>query len=179
MLNPAKCCLVVIDVQGKLAELMDGKDALMANIEILIRMARAIDIPVLWCQQNPSRLGPTVQRLADLLQGIEPIDKMTFSCAGDQLFVQRLQATGATHLILCGIEAHICVYQTAMDLLDKGLAVHIVADAISSRTAANRQLALRRMKQACAALTCTEMVLFELLRTAEHPKFRELSRLIR
>lgn len=179
MLNPEGCCLAVVDVQGKLAELMDGKEALFANIEVLIRMAGGLQIPILWCQQNPARLGPTVERLARLLKGVDPIDKMSFSCAGDERFMDRLGAAGATDVILCGIEAHVCVYQTAMDLLERGVRVHIVADATSSRTGANRELAIRRMKQAGATLTCTEMALFELLRTAEHPKFRELARLIR
>jgi nicotinamidase-related amidase len=179
MLNVEKCCLAVVDVQGKLADLMDRKDTLFANIEVLIRMARGLKMPILWCQQNPSRLGPTVERIAVLLEGIGPIDKMTFSCGGDSRFVEQLRVTGATDVILCGIETHVCVYQTAIDLLDRGLGVHVVADAVSSRAPANRELALARMRDAGAVLTCTEMVLFELLRTAEHPKFRDLSRLIR
>lgn len=166
-------------MQGKLAEVMDRKEALFANIEVLIRMAQGLQMPILWCQQNPRRLGPTVERIAGLLEGVEPVDKMTFSCAGDGRFVERLEATGATDVILCGIEAHVCVYQTAMDLLAEGVGVHVVADAVSSRAAANRELAIGRMAAEGAVPTCTEMVLFELLRTAEHPKFRELSRLIR
>ncbi len=166
-------------MQGKLAELMDSKETLFANIEVLIRMARGLEMPILWCQQNPRRLGPTVQRITDLLDGIEPVDKMSFSCAGDERFLERFEGKGATDVILCGIETHVCVYQTAMDLLERGVGVHVAVDAVSSRTAANREVAVRRLMQAGAKLTCTEMVLFELLRTAEHPHFRQLSRLIR
>ena len=93
MLNANKCCLVIVDVQGKLAELMDNRESLFANIEVLIRMARGLDMPILWCQQNPSRLGPTVDRIAALLTGIEPLDKMSFSCAGDKHFLERFQAS--------------------------------------------------------------------------------------
>jgi len=179
MLNEERCCLTIVDVQGRLAELMDRKEALFANVQVLIRLSRGLEVPVLWCQQNPRALGPTVKPIADLLEGIEPVDKMSFSCAGEERFLERLEGTGATDVILCGIEAHVCVYQTAMDLLGRGLRVHVVADAVSSRAASNRELALVRMRDAGAVLTSTEMVLFELLRTAQHPQFRELSRLIR
>ena len=179
MIDIEKCCLVVVDVQGKLAQLMDGKESLFANIEVLIKAAKALEMPILWCQQNPRALGPTAPQLAKLLGGVEPVDKMSFSCCGDAKFIEKLNALKATDVILCGIEAHVCVYQTAMDLLDRDLNVHLIADAVSSRTAGNRQIAIRRLTAEGASLSCTEMVLFELLKTAEHPKFRELVQLIK
>ncbi len=179
MIDIKKCCLVVVDVQGKLAQLMDGKESLFANIEVLIKAAKALEIPIVWCQQNPRALGPTVPQLAKLLAGVEPVDKMSFSCCGDAKFIEKLNALKATDVILCGIEAHVCVYQTAMDLLDRDLNVHLIADAVSSRTAANRQIAIRRLTAEGASLSCTEMIIFELLRTAEHPEFRELVQLIK
>lgn len=179
MIDSEKCCLVVVDVQGKLAQLMDGKEPLFANIEVLIKAAKVLEIPIVWCQQNPRALGPTVPQLAELLIGVEPVDKMSFSCCGDAKFIKKLNALKATDVILCGIEAHVCIYQTAMDLLDRDLNVHLIADAVSSRTAANRQIAVRRLTAEGANLSCTEMVLFELLKTAEHPKFKELVQLIK
>ena len=179
MIDTEKCCLVVVDVQGKLAQLMVDKESLFANIEILIKAAKALEMPIVWCQQNPRALGPTVPQLAELLTGVEPVDKMSFSCCGDAGFIDKLNALKATDVILCGIEAHICVYQTAMDLLDRDLDVHLIADAVSSRTAANRQIAVRRLTAEGANLSCTEMILFELLKTAEHPEFKELCRLIK
>jgi nicotinamidase-related amidase len=179
MIDIEKCCLVVVDVQGKLAQLMDGKESLFANIEVLIKAAKALEMPILWCQQNPRALGPTVPQLAELLDGVEPVDKMSFSCCGDAKFIEKLNAGKATDVILCGIEAHVCIYQTAMDLLDRDLNVHLIADAVSSRTAANRQIAVRRITAEGANLSCTEMILFELLKTAEHPEFKELCRLIK
>ncbi len=179
MIDIEKCCLVVVDVQGKLAQLMDGKESLFANIEVLIKAAKALEMPILWCQQNPRALGPTVPQLAELLDGVEPVDKMSFSCCGDAKFIEKLNALKPTDVILCGIEAHVCVYQTAMDLLDRDLNVHLIADAVSSRTAANRQIAVRRITAEGANLSCTEMILFELLKTAEHPEFKELCRLIK
>ncbi len=179
MIDIEKCCLVVVDVQGKLAQLMDGKESLFANIEVLIKAAKALEMPILWCQQNPRALGPTVPQLVKLLGGVEPVDKMSFSCCGDTGFIEKLNALKATDVILCGIEAHVCIYQTAMDLLDRDLDVHLIADAVSSRTAANRQIAVRRLTAEGANLSSTEMILFELLKTAEHPEFRELCRLIK
>ncbi len=179
MIDIEKCCLVVVDVQGKLAQLMDGKESLFANIEVLIKAAKALEMPIVWCQQNPRALGPTVPQLAELLGGVEPVDKMSFSCCGDAKFIEKLNALKATDVILCGIEAHVCVYQTAMDLLDRDLNVHLIADAVSSRSAANRQIAVRRLTAEGVNLSSTEMILFELLRTAEHPEFRGLCDLIK
>ncbi|MCD6394384.1 MAG: hydrolase [Planctomycetes bacterium] len=179
MIDIEKCCLAVVDVQGKLAQLMDGKESLFANIEVLIKAAKALEIPILWCQQNPRALGPTVPQLAELLDGVEPVDKMSFSCCGDAGFIDKLNALKTADVILCGIEAHICVYQTAMDLLDRDLNVHLIADAVSSRTAANRQIAIQRLTAEGANLSSTEMILFELLKTAEHPEFKELCGLIK
>ncbi len=179
MIDTEKCCLVVVDVQGKLAQLMVDKESLFANIEVLIKAAKALEIPIVWCQQNPRALGPTVPQLAELLGGVEPVDKMSFSCCGDAGFIDKLNALQAADVILCGIEAHVCIYQTAMDMLDRDLNVHLIADAVSSRTAANRQIGIRRLTAEGANLSCTEMIIFELLKTAEHPEFRRLCGLIK
>ena len=179
MLDMKKSCLVVVDVQGKLAELMDDKERLFHNIEILIKGAKILDIPILWCQQNPKALGPTIPRLAELLTDDEPVNKFSFSCCGDEKFNEKLKALGRVkQVILCGIETHVCIYQSAMDLLDKDYDVHVIADAVSSRTPANKQIALKRMETEGANLSSTEMALFELLGTAKHEKFKDLARLI-
>jgi len=178
-LDIAASSLVVIDVQGKLAQLMHDKDALFRNIIILIKAAKALDIPITWCQQVPRALGPTLPAIADLLTGLQPIDKAAFSCCGSDLFNAALNALDRPQTLLCGIETHVCVYQTAMDLARKGYQVTVVADAVSSRTVQNRQTALARMTAAGIVVASTEMVLFELLRTAEHDKFREIARLVK
>ena len=179
MIDAKKCCLVVVDVQGKLAQLMVDKESLFANIGVLIKAAKALEMPILWCQQNPVALGPTVECLRELLDGVEPVDKFSFSCCGDEAFGGKLTALKVRDIILCGIESHICVYQTAMDLLDGDYDVHLIADAVSSRTAANKAIAIKRLTAEGANISCTEMVLFELLGTAKHPKFKELARLIK
>ena len=179
MLEIHDCSLVVVDVQGKLAQLMADKETLFKNIRILIQAAKILEIPIVWCQQVPEALGPTVPEIAELLSDEEPIDKASFSCAGHEAFNAKLEALGRKQILLCGIETHVCIYQTAMDLLARGLAVTVVADAVSSRTAQNRQIGLDRLAAEGAVLASTEMVLFELLRTAEHPQFRQVAKLVK
>jgi nicotinamidase-related amidase len=179
MLEIKKSSLVIVDVQSKLANLMDNKEPLFANVEILIKTAKALEIPILWCQQNPKGLGPTLPQIAELLDGDEPIDKFSFSCCGDENFVEQLKKSGRKQIILCGIETHVCIYQTAMDLLDRDYEVNLVADAVSSRSAENKHIALQRLSAEGAYMSSTEMTIFELLKTAKHPKFKELAKLIR
>ena len=179
MLEIHQCTLVVVDVQGKLAQLMTGKETLFKNIKILIQAAKTLEIPILWCQQVSKALGPTVPDIAELLAGAEPIDKASFSCAGHEPFNTKLEALGRKQILLCGIETHVCIYQTARDLLVRGLEVTVVADAVSSRTADNKRIALTRLAAEGAAIASTEMVLFELLRTAQHPKFKPIAKLVK
>lgn len=179
MLEIQNTCLVVVDVQGKLAQLMVDKESLFKNIRILIQAARILDIPILWCQQVPESLGPTVPEIAELLADEEPIDKACFSCCGQEQFTAEINGLGREQILLCGIEAHICVYQTAMDLMEGGLDTTIVADAVSSRTEQNRETALDRLSAEGANISSTEMVLFELIKTSKHPQFREIAKLVK
>jgi len=179
MLEIQHCCLTVVDVQGKLAQLMHGREALFKNIQILVQAAKILEIPILWCQQCPDALGPTVPEIAQLLAGIEPINKAAFSCCGAEQFNAKLNELVRNQVLLCGIETHVCIYQTAIDLLRQDFNVNIIADAVSSRTLENKQIALNRLAADGAKISCTEMALFELLKTAEHPKFRQIAKLIK
>jgi len=179
MLDISSSCLVVVDVQGKLAQLMVDKETLFKNMRILIQAAKILEIPILWCQQVPTALGPTVPEIAELLGDEEPIDKASFSCADHEPFNAKLKALGHRQAVLCGIETHVCIYQTAMDLLGRNHEVAVVADAVSSRTADNKQIALARLAAEGVAVVSMEMVLFELLRTAEHPQFKAIARLVK
>ncbi len=179
MLEAKKCCLVVVDVQEKLLRVTQNSEQVVKNCRILIQIAKALDIPILWCQQYPKALGQTVAPLAELLNGLFPADKLTFSCCGAPGFVERLEVMNIEAAVLCGIESHVCVFQTAMDILHQGLKVHVISDAVGSRTAENRQIGVSRMASAGVIISSTEMFLFELLRSAEHPKFKELSALIK
>ncbi len=179
MLDLKNTALVVVDVQGKLAQLMTDREPLFANLQRMVRGANALELPVLWVEQLPDKLGATIGEIAQELGGQSPISKASFSCAGEAAFNTELEATGCRQVLLIGIETHVCVYQTAMHLLDEGLEVELVADATSSRTAANRDLAIAKMQHAGVGLTSTEMVLFELMGTATHPAFRDIQKIIK
>ncbi len=179
MLEIQNCCLVVVDVQGKLAQLMQGRQTLFENIQVLIKSAKILNIPILWCQQCPASLGPTVPEIAQLLKDDEPINKSAFSCCGDEQFNIRLNELARNQVLLCGIETHVCIYQTVVDLLRKGFSVDVIADAVSSRTMENKQIAIERMTAGGVNISSVEMALFELLKTAEHAQFKQVAKLIK
>ena len=179
MLDIQDCCLVVVDVQGKLAQLMYDKQVLFKNVQILIKAAKILNIPILWCQQCPDALGPTIPEIAQLLTGSEPMDKSAFSCCGAEQFNINLNGLKRQQILLCGIETHVCIYQTAVDLLRKGFSVDVIADAVSSRTPENKQISINRMAAEGINISCTEMALFELLKTAEDPQFKQIAKLIK
>jgi nicotinamidase-related amidase len=179
MLDIEKSSLVVVDVQGKLATLMYDRDTLFKNIQILIQAAKILDIPVLWCQQCPAALGPTIPEIAELLADNEPINKASFSCCGDAQFISKLKSINRPQILLTGIETHVCIYQTAVCLREKGFTVNVIADAVSSRTLDNKQIAISKMQAAGINIYSTEMALFELLKTADHPQFKQITKLVK
>ena len=179
MLNIQQCCLTVVDVQGKLAQTMYQKQALLENLQKFIRGVKALTIPIIWMEQNPGGLGPTIPEVAKLLQEIQPMAKLSFSCCGHEQFRHQLSALNRKQVLLCGIETHVCVYQTAIDLINLGYDVQTVTDATSSRTAENRQIGLEGIKDAGAKLTSTEMVLFELLKVARGEIFKKILKIIK
>jgi nicotinamidase-related amidase len=181
-LDRERTALVVIDVQERLFPAMDAdhREEVMRNIKVLTATARRLNLGTLVTEQYPKGLGHTLQEVKDALPpGVQPVEKVAFSCQGVEAFRSRLTATGARQLLLAGIEAHVCVLMSALDLLAEGYAVHIVADAVTSRTQANWRLAMAQLRQAGAVVTTTETVLFQLLRQADTDDFRELARLIR
>ena len=179
MLDIQQCCLTVVDVQGKLAQLMHGREALFKNVQILIQAAKILNIPILWCQQVPEALGPTVPEIAELLEDNVPINKSAFSCCGEEIFNTRLKDLARNQVLLCGIETHVCIYQTAVDLLRQDFHVEVIADAVSSRALENKQTAINRLAFEGTKITCTETALFELLKTAQHPQFKQIARLVK
>ena len=179
MLTVENSVLLVVDIQGKLAQIMHDRDALFSNVKKMIKGAQILGVPIIWVEQNPQGLGPTVPEIRELLAGLSPVEKFSFSCWGEKSFVDELKSLGRRQVLLAGIEAHVCIYQTAMDLMEGGVDVTVVADAVSSRTEQNRQIALTRLAAEGAHISSTEMALFELLRTAKHPRFREIARLVK
>jgi nicotinamidase-related amidase len=179
MLNIELSVLVMIDIQGKLWNVMSEKEALQENAQKLIKGLNLLGVPVIATEQNPRGLGPTLPELAQLLPAFNPLPKMCFSCCQDPEFSKALAVMVRQQVLVCGIETHICVYQTALELLHKGYEVQIVTDVVSSRSAANKQVALNRLQAEGAKMTSTEMALFELLRSAENAGFKEISRIIK
>ncbi len=179
MLRTDDTVLVVVDVQEKLAAVMHGRERLFEALSRLVRGARALAIPALWLEQNPARLGATVPQVAEALEGFAPIAKMCFSCCDSGEFMGRLEASGRRQVLLAGIEAHICVYLTAVDLSGRGYEVHVVSDAVSSRTVENRDLALARIRDLGIAVTGVEMALYELVRVAEGERFKAILRIVK
>ncbi|MEE9369277.1 MAG: isochorismatase family protein [Pontiella sp.] len=179
MLNRKKAVLIVIDVQGKLHGMMHEKENLDANLERMIRCAKLLDVPLVGTEQIPEKLGATNEPFKSLLTDVPMIEKTTFSCYGNSGFVEAFKTTRRKQAILIGIEAHVCVYQTAMDLLEDGIEVFIIADAVSSRTSGNKQLAIQAMRDAGAEILPAETALLILLRDAADPHFKELLKLIK
>ena len=179
MLSQDSTGLILVDVQGKLAQIMYEKDALFRNLKILIQGCQVLDIPIIWTEQIAENLGPTTLEIAELMPSNSPISKKSFSCCGEAVFVQALEKIARKQVLLTGIETHICVYQTAVDLLKKGHEVHVVADCVSSRTAENRQIGIEKIQACGGILTNTEMALFELMRIAEGPAFKQIIKLIK
>jgi nicotinamidase-related amidase len=177
----ARPVLVVVDVQERLFNAMDAerRDDMMGNLKILVSAARRLDVPVLVTEQYPKGLGRTLPELRALLPDVVPLEKTTFSCADAGGFLETLRGLGADHVILAGLEAHVCVLLTALALLAQGVRVSIVADAVCSRRAATMEIGLAQARQAGAVITGTETVVFQLLGRADTDAFRELSKMLR
>jgi nicotinamidase-related amidase len=174
--------LLVLDIQERLFPAMDAdhREEVMRNVKVLATAARRLALPILVTEQYPKGLGHTLQELADTLgPGVEPVEKVTFSCGRSPGVRRQLEAAGVRQVVLTGIEAHVCVLTSALDLLAEGYAVHVVADAVTSRTQSNWRLAMDQLRQAGAVVTSTESVLFQLLGQADTDDFRDLARLIR
>jgi nicotinamidase-related amidase len=178
---PHQPVLVIIDVQERLFNVMDAdhRDGMIRNIKILGATAQRLQVPVIVTEQYPRGLGRMLPELRELLDGVTPIEKTVFSCCGANGFTERLRAVGADPVILAGIEAHVCVLLTALDLIRQGFRVSVVADAVCSRAPANLELGLAQARQGGAVVTATETVVFELLGRADTDAFREISKLLR
>ena len=172
--------LVVIDVQEKLCKAMDSTilDTLLDNISLLLETALTLEIPVIATEQYTRGLGETVSVLREKLPDLA-IEKMSFSCCGNQAFLEKLSSLGRRQVIITGMEAHVCVLQTVVELLDNGFHVHLVNDAVISRKKDNRKGGVAMAAAAGAVITSTEAAMFQLLRVAGTDEFKKLSKLVR
>ncbi len=166
-------------MQEKLMPVMCEYAKVIKNTQVLIQAARALDIPILYSEQVPEKIGPTIPEIHQYLKDQLPISKKTFSCCREITFLNALNEMHRKQIIVVGIEAHVCVYQTVADLIHSEFEVNVIADAVSSRSQDNKQIALNRAAKLGAAVSSTEMMVLELVGTAEHKNFKEILELIK
>lgn len=169
--------LLIVDLQTRLLPAIDRADRVVARTAQLVRGARLLDLPVVATEQVPAKLGPTIPALAEILPA--RLAKTTFHAGGADGIWDALAAPRVRHVALAGIEAHICVAQTALELLARGFTVQVPVDAVGSRFASDREVALRRLERAGAILTTAEACLFEWVEAADHPQFRAIAALVK
>jgi len=175
-LDPAKCVLAVVDIQEKLLPPIFNKEELVRNTKLLIRLAKLLGIPIVATTQYSRGLGATVPEIACLLEDVAIHDKVEFSCFGSDQFCGEMKALPGQRntVLLCGMETHICVMQTALGALNRGYLVHVAADAAGSRAKFSREIGLRRMEAAGVVISSTEMMMYELMRASGTPVFKEM-----
>ena len=171
--------LLIIDIQEKILKVMQKPDDLINNTLKLIKGIKVLSLPIFYTEQYPKGLGPTSAILLEELQGLSPIQKMSFSCSGADNFIQRLIDNNIKQVIIAGIESHVCVQQTVMDLLANNFQVDVCADAVSSRKEIDYNTAIERMRNFGAEITTVESVLFELLNVCGTDEFKQVSKIVK
>ena len=178
MLTVEDSALLIVDVQGKLSEQMHDNAELFRNIALVIQIANLLAVPIVWVEQLPSKLGKTHPDIVKYLSGVA-IEKSSFSACGDETILAEIERLNRKNWIVAGLECHVCVYQTVRDLLTMNKSVHLVSDAVSSRSLFNKNVGIQAMQVAGAKITSTEMVMFELQKKAEGDVFRKMIKLIK
>jgi len=178
-LHRGKAGVVVIDIQEKLLPAIHEKDRLLKNAGCLLKAATILGVPIFGTEQYPKGLGRTVPEIRDACPGVSFLEKVAFSSCGASGFVDALASRQVADVILCGMETHVCVLQTALDLVENGFQVFVAADAVSSRAVENHQLGLQRMRDAGAVIVSVEMAVFELLGKAGTAEFKQVIALLK
>ncbi len=179
LIRSSDSCLIVIDMQERLVPAMQAPARTLKNARLLISVARELDIPVLLTEQYPKGLGRTVKEIASVSEGLPVLEKMHFSCMEDEGFADAFRKLGRKQAVVAGMEAHICVMQTAVNLMDEGYEVFVVTDATSSRTLESEKACLDRLSSCGAGIVTTEMVVFEWLGRAGTDAFKKLLPLVK
>ncbi|MGN1030242.1 MAG: hydrolase [Butyricicoccaceae bacterium] len=173
------CIALVIDYQEKLIPAMSGIDSLLSRSEILLKGLNALEVPMLISQQYPRGLGQTLPQVLEASGNAPTMDKNSFSLWDDDAIRSAVEASGKKTVIICGVEAHVCVLQTAVDLIEAGYQVVLVDDCISSRRPGDKEIAMKRAMHEGATLTTSEAILFELQRISGTPTFKIISKLVK
>jgi nicotinamidase-related amidase len=179
LLRTDKTALLVIDIQKKILPVILNHQLIIENTLKLIRGFKILSLPVYYTEQYPKGLGNTIPEIQNELSGIKPFEKMSFSCSGAEKLFDELKERNLKQIVVAGIETHVCVQQTALDLLANDFQVNIAADAVSSRKEIDHSIALERMKSHGGEITSTETVLFELLEVCGTDVFRQISKLVK
>jgi len=180
VLDPDHAVIVVVDLQEAFRQPIFEFDKIVARTAMVVQAAKLLNLPVLVTEQYPQKLGATVPEIKSVLpEGVAIVDKTAFSCCGASVFMEQLERLRRRQAVLCGIETHVCMSQTAHDLLARGYQVHVLEDCTSSRTPQNREIGLAKMRRSGALPSSSEMALFELLVDARHENFRAISKLVK
>ena len=173
-----KNALILIDIQEKLIKAIYKRDSIIQNIRKLLKAYQILDSNILISEQNSQKLGKTIIEL--IPEGtFTKIEKMEFSVANNQVFIEEIKSKKITHLIICGIETHICIQQTVLELLSMGYKVLLISDAMGSRNKIDHEVALQRMMKDGAIVTTTESIIFELCKTSDRNEFKQISNIIK
>lgn len=179
LLKPEKTALLIIDIQKRILPVINNHQLVVDNTLKLIKGFKVLSLPIYFTEQYPKGLGPTTRSISDELGDLKPFDKMSFSCSGAGELFTEFKKKNLSQIVVCGIEAHVCVQQTVLDLIESGIQVNLAADAVSSRKEIDYRTALERMRDHTAEITTTESILFELLNICGTPQFKEISKLVK
>ncbi len=180
ILDREKTALVVVDLQEAFRSPINDFAQIVSRVSIVIRAFQILDLPIIVTEQYPKGLGRTAEEIIlSLPDDFEFVEKSAFSSCGATAFMEKLRATGATQIVLCGLETHVCINQTAHDLLNENLQVHLLEDCVSSRFTEDKEIGLRKMRQSGAISSSVEMALFELMRDAQHEQFKAIQELVK
>jgi len=179
LLIPQKTALLIIDIQERILPVINNYQLVVENTMKLIKGFKVLSLPIYYTEQYPKGLGPTVSSITRELGDLKPFDKMSFSCSGAGNLFQEFKSKNFSQIVVCGIESHVCVQQTVLDLIENNLQVNLAADAVSSRKEFDYKTALDRMRNHGAEITTTESILFELLNVCGTPQFKEISKIVK
>ncbi len=179
LLKPEKTALLIIEIQERILPVINNHQLVVANTLKLIKGFKVLGLPIYFTEQYPKGLGPTTPSILYELGDLKPFDKMSFSCSGAGELFDEFKKKNLSQIVVCGIEAHVCVQQTVLDLVENNIQVNLAADAVSSRKEIDYRTALERMRDHEVEITTTESILFELLNVCGTPQFKEISKLVK
>ena len=179
LLKAENTCLLIIDIQKRILPVIKDYKLVVENTLKLIKGFKAMSLPIYFTEQYPKGLGATEEQIVNELEGIKPIEKMTFSCSGAGELFNIFRTISHSQIVVCGIESHVCVQQTVLDLIENGFQVNLAADAISSRKEKDYNFAISRMRHQGAEVTTTEAILFELLNVCGTDVFKQVSKIVK